>query len=204
MKKNIKKILSVVLVIAMVGVIFMGCDTKSVKSTAQKTSQDTKNAISAGANIIENQPAPTDLDYSLERYNIIRRAYWVNGQREKANSLQCEVEKPLGYIVLFSEAGAVVGNFIVDGKVSSLNSYLFPAQTDYDWSGDTVGTNALSSSSSVYTVENPGIDGAYGQNVTGIFFFTTDGKYIEWTGDFLYSDIPFEVDKPVLNYKEGK
>ena len=205
MKKNIKKILSVVLVIAMVGVIFMGCDTESVKSTAQKTSQDTKNAISAGANIIENQPAPTDLDYSLERYNIIRRAYWVNGQREKANSLQCEVEKPLGYIVLFSEAGAVVGNFIVDGKVSSLNSYLFPAQTDYDWSGDTVGNDyGASFSSSVYTVENPGIDGAYGQNVTGIFFFTTDGKYIEWTGDFLYSDIPFEVDKPVLNYKEGK
>lgn len=209
MKKNIKKILSAVLVIAMVGVIFMGCDTESVKSTAQKTSQDTKNAISAGANIIENQPAPTDLDYSLERYNVIRRAYWVNGQREKANSLQCEVEKPLGYIVLFSEAGAVVGNFIVDGKVSSLNSYLFPAQTDCDWSGDTVGSGdgnwtGASSSSSVYTVENPGIDGAYGQNVTGIFFFTTDGKYIEWTGDFLYSDIPFEVDKPVLNYKEGK
>jgi hypothetical protein len=206
MKKNIKKILSVVLVIAMVGVIFMGCDTKSVKSTAQKTSQDTKNAISAGANIIENQPAPTDLDYSLERYNVIRRAYWVNGQREKANSLQCKVEKPLGYIVLFSEAGAVVGNFIVDGKVSSLNSYLFPAQTDYDYSGNTVdGTwTSASSSSSVYSVENPGIDGTYGQNVTGIFFFTTDGKYIEWTGDFLYSDIPFEVDKPVLNYKEGK
>ena len=158
---------------------------------------------------LENQPAPTDLDYSLERYNVIRRAYWVNGQREKANSLQCEVEKPLGYIVLFSEAGAVVGNFIVDGKVSSLNSYLFPAQTDYDWSGDTVGSGdgtwtSASSSGSVYTVENPGIDGAYGQNVTGIFFFTTDGKYIEWTGDFLYSDIPFEVDKPVLNYKEGK
>lgn len=205
MKKNIKKILSVILVIAMVGVIFMGCDTASVKSTAQKTSQDTKNAISAGANIIENQPAPTDLDYSLERYNIIRRAYWVNGQREKANSLQCEVEKPLGYIVLFSEAGAVVGNFIVDGKVSSLNSYLFPAQTDYDCLGRTVGSDyGAYSSGSVYTVENPGIDGAYGQNVTGIFFFTTDGKYIEWTGDFLYSDIPFEVDKPVLNYKEGK
>lgn len=205
MKKNIKKILSVVLVITMVGVIFMGCDTESVKSTAQKTSQDTKNAISAGANIIENQPAPTDLDYSLERYNIIRRAYWVNGQREKANSLQCEVEKPLGYIVLFSEAGAVVGNFIVDGKVSSLNSYLFPAQTDYDCLGHTIGSDCGAySSGSVYTVENPGIDGAYGQNVTGIFFFTTDGKYIEWTGDFLYSDIPFEVDKPVLNYKEGK
>ena len=157
MKKNIKKIMSVVLVIAMVGVIFMGCDTESVKSTAQKTSQDTQNAISAGANIIENQPAPTDLDYSLERYNIIRRAYWVNGQREKANSLQCEVEKPLGYIVLFSEAGAVVGNFIVDGKVSSLNSYLFPAQTDYDWSGDTIGSgDGTWTSATVYGIDKSG------------------------------------------------
>lgn len=26
-----------------------------------------------------NQPTPTDIDYSLERYNLIRRAYWVNG-----------------------------------------------------------------------------------------------------------------------------
>ncbi len=207
--EKFKKILTVMLIVTMVCIIFIGCASKNVKSATQKTNEDTQNAISAGANIIENQPAPTDLNYSLERYNIIRRAYWVNGQREKANNLQCEVEKPLGYIVLFSEAGAVVGNFIVDGKVSSLNSYLFPAQIDCDWSGDTVGSgngvwSTASSSSSVYTVENPGIDGAYGQNVTGIFFFTTDGKYIEWTGDFLYSDIPFEVDKPVLNYKEGK
>lgn len=207
--EKFKKILTVMLIVTMVCIIFIGCASENVKSATQKTNEDTQNAISAGANIIENQPAPTDLNYSLERYNIIRRAYWVNGQREKANSLQCEVEKPLGYIVLFSGAGAVVGNFIVDGKVSSLNSYLFPAQTDCDWAGDTVGSgngawSTASSSSSVYTIENPGIDGAYGQNVTGIFFFTTDGKYIEWTGDFLYSDIPFEVDKPVLNYKEGK
>ena len=26
----------------------------------------------------------------------------------------------------------------------------------------------------------------------------TDGKYVEWTGDFLYSDIPFTVDDPIL------
>lgn len=36
MKNNIKKILSVALVIAMVGVTFMGCDTENEKSTAQK------------------------------------------------------------------------------------------------------------------------------------------------------------------------
>ena len=48
----------------------------------------------AANNLQSNQPTPTDLDYSLERYNLIRRAYWVNGQREKAIALPCEVSKP--------------------------------------------------------------------------------------------------------------
>ena len=28
--------------------------------------------------------------------------------------------------------------------------------------------------------------------------FTPDGKYIEWTGIYLYSDIPFEVTTPTI------
>lgn len=63
--------------------------------------QDTANTIRNANKLQENQPTPTDIDYSLERYNLMRRTYWVNGQREKANSLPCEIEKPLGYIVLF-------------------------------------------------------------------------------------------------------
>ena len=139
----------------------------------------------ANANSIqENQPTPDDLEYSLERYNLIRRAYWVNGQREKAISLPCEIERPLGYIVLFTEGGGVVGRYIVDGKVTSLNSYLTPDSTYYssdyrvDWLAD--------------------VDGSYGENDQGIFFFTPDGKYIEWTGTYLYSDIPFEVTTPTI------
>ena len=42
----------------------------------------------------------------------------------------------------------------------------------------------------------------YGENDNGIFFFTPDGKYVEWTGTYLYSDIPFEVNDPVINYTE--
>lgn len=140
----------------------------------------------ANANSIqENQPTPDDLEYSLERYNLIRRAYWVNGQREKAISLPCEIERPLGYIVLFTEGGGVVGRYIVDGKVTSLNSYLTPDSEYYengeyrnDWLAD--------------------VDGSYGENDQGIFFFTPDGKYIEWTGIYLYSDIPFEVITPTI------
>lgn len=139
------------------------------------------------ANILqENQPTPTDIDYSLERYNLIRRAYWVNGQREKANSLVCEIEKPLGYIVLFTEGGGVVGRYVVDGKVSSLNSFLTPDSEAY-------------ATGSTYTIDwVADIDGSYGENDQGIFFFTPDGKYIEWTGTYLYSDIPFEVDAPTI------
>ena len=174
----------------------VGCGEMS-ESTSSKLATNISSSTNSASKIIENQPAPTDLDYSLERYNLIKRAYWVNGQRERANSLICEVEKPLGYIVLLSNSGAIVGNFVVDGKVSSLGSYLFPAYIDQDYTGDTVGQSP-SYEGSIYSVEIPGIDGAYGSNITGVFFFTPDGKYIEWTGDFLYSDIPFEVDAPIL------
>lgn len=141
----------------------------------------------ANANSIqENQPTPDDLEYSLERYNLIRRAYWVNGQREKAISLPCEIERPLGYIVLFTEGGGVVGRYIVDGKVTSLNSYLTPDSEAYT-TGATRTINWLAD-----------VDGSYGENDQGIFFFTPDGKYIEWTGIYLYSDIPFEVTTPTI------
>lgn len=195
------KKVSILLVIAIcISLFFTGCLEET--ATNQKLSNNVSAATEAGAEIIQNQPAPTDLEYSLERYNLIRRAYWVNGQREKAINLPCNVNKPLGYIILFSKSGATIGRFVVDGKVSSLGSYLFPAYIDTDWNGDSAGNQNASCDGSVYTNELPGIDGAYGSNVSGIFFFTTDGKYIEWTGEFLYSDIPFEVSDPVLKVGE--
>lgn len=182
MKK--KFLVAILVVILCVGAIFTfaGC-----KESTINTKQDVQNTQSAVDGIVNNQPTPTDINYSLERYNLIRRAYWVNGQREKAMTLPCAVERPLGYIVLFSASGAVIGRFVVDGKVSSLNSFLTANMLqEYINQG------------SIKEIELPDIDGSYGQNVSGIFFFTTDGKYIEWTGDFLYSDIPFTVDDPIL------
>lgn len=197
MKKNLK-LLSIVLLVLFVTT---GCSLEE-SETNTKLNKNIKNSTSASSNIIEHQPAPTDLDYSLERYNLIKRAYWVNGMRDKARTLPSPIaDMPLGYIVLMSDSGAIVGKFVVDGKVSSLGSYLFPAYIDQDYTGDTPGSGARSQSG-VYSVEISGIDGAYGSNVEGIFFFTTDGKYIEWTGDYLYSDIPFEVNNPIVKIGE--
>lgn len=175
-----KKYICIVMVLCLVFAL-TACEASGGTYNDQRA---TKNI---GAKLAENQPTPTDIDYSLERYNLIKRTYWVNGQREKANALPCQIVKPLGYIVLFTESGSVVGSFVVDGKVSSLNSFLTPDSEEY---------------SSSYSEWLPDVDGSYGENDNGIFFFTTDGKYIEWTGTYLYSDIPFIVDDPILKVGE--
>jgi len=172
-----KKIIAIMLLLTMC--LMTACEYEMTDE--QKTEQ-------VARELKGNQATPTDIDYSLERYNLIRRAYWVNGQREKANTLICEIEKPLGYIALFTDNGAVVGRFIVDGKVSSLNSYLTPDTTEY-----------LNSDSAKWLAD---VDGSYGENDNGIFFFTPDGKYVEWTGTYLYSDIPFEIQDPILKVGE--
>ncbi len=167
-----KKTISIVLLVLATMLMMTGCDIPESDADRQRQV----------ANQLEkSQQTPTDIDYSLERYNLIRRAYWVNGQREKALSLECPVQKPLGYIVLLTDNGAILGNFIVDGKVTSLNSFLTP-DSEFVGSGKVLAD----------------VDGSYGENDAGIFFFTPDGKYLEWTGTYLYSDIPFEVEQPIL------
>lgn len=183
-----KKVIAVIMALVVV-MSFAACDIEESSGSAK----DQQNTMEIADKLQSNQPTPTDIDYSLERYNLIRRVYWVNGQREKATALPCEIEKPLGYIVLFTDNGAVVGSFIVDGKVSSLNSFLTPDSEYYElvYGG-------------TYTKNNDwlaDVDGSYGENDSGIFFFTPDGKYIEWTGTYLYSDIPFEVGTPIVTVK---
>ena len=181
MKRMSLLVLSVVLTVS----AFSGCSLrpKSVEdsvATRQITSQ-----------LQEIQPTPTDINFSLERYNLIRRAYWVNGQREKANSVPCGVPKPVGYILLLTNNGCIVGEFCVDGKVSSLNSYLTPDSMYYEYSAGQYSTI------NTWVAD---VDGSYGENDDGIFFFTPDGNYVEWSGTYLYSDIPFDVDDSVVSY----
>lgn len=187
MKKTATIIAASFVIIFLAVLIVSGCGSDG---TAYGSAQDTQNTQVAANTLQGNQPTPTDIKYSLERYNLIRRAYWVNGQREKADMLLCEVEKPLGYILLMTESGSVVGSYIVDGKVSSLNSFLTPDSEYYEivYGGE-------------FTKENhwlADVDGSYGNNDNGIFFFTPDGHYHEWNSVYHYSDVPFEIEVPVL------
>lgn len=170
-------------------VLFTGCDYVENAGT-----EDKQNTLNVGNKLANNQPTPTDIDYSLERYNLIKRAYWVNGMRDKAMALASPIaDMPLGYIVLLTESGSIVGKFTVDGKVSSLNSYLTPDSEYYEYQDGEYGN---------INRWLPDVDGSYGNNDNGIFFFTTDGKYVEWTGTYLYSDIPFKISDPIVKVGE--
>lgn len=182
MRKSLKVLLSVLFA----GSVLAGCEIEETSGEIdKKQTKEVANTLS------ENQPTPTDIEYSLERYNLIKRAYWVNGMRDKANSLPSPIaDMPLGYVVLFTESGDVIGQFTVDGKVTSLNSFLTPDSEYYEIDNNTTRVR-----------DNewlPDVDGSYGSNDIGIFFFTNDGKYIEWDSHYLYSDIPFNVDHTVL------
>ena len=185
-----KKSIILGIILTAIMLFLTGCSEETLQTSGTKA--DTNATKQIADSLSSRQPTPTDIEYSLERYNLIRRAYWVNGQREKANTVICLVEKPLGYIVLFA-GNTVVNSFIVDGKVSSLNSYLSPDSEYYEY--------VYGGCYREYNRWLADVDGSYGENDNGIFFFTPNGNYIEWTGEYLYSDIPFEVEKPTVRYE---
>ena len=82
MKKFSAMILAMLMVLSL-----CGCEMSEAEKAQQKIKEDNQKTQIAAGTLQDNQPTPTDIDYSLERYNLIRRAYWVNGQREKANAL---------------------------------------------------------------------------------------------------------------------
>ena len=76
---TMRKIVIIIgLVVSMVAVV--GCGAMNPGGTKG----DIGKTQSIGDELSINQPTPIDIDYSLERFNLIRRTYWVNGQGEKA------------------------------------------------------------------------------------------------------------------------
>ena len=147
--------------------------------------------IEAGNTLQDRQPTPTDIQYSIPRWLLMRRAYFLNGLRERAQALPCPIaDVPLAHVVLIDQ-GAVVGRYVIEGMVLSVNTYLTPDSEYYEVIYG--GTN------SKYNKWLPDIDGTYGENdPNAVFFFCPDGTYHETTLKYIYSDVPVEVADPVL------
>jgi hypothetical protein len=129
----------------------------------------------------KNQPPPR-VEWSLERENIIKRLKrWNNPNK-------------ISYIYTLADSGAVIGYYPIKGKVSSVNSKLTTtSQLLY--------ADASFEDSAGGVVESADIDGSYGSNGDAVFFYLTDGTYMEWNGKYFLSDRPVKLTiAPIMTY----
>ncbi|WLR90926.1 hypothetical protein [Shinella zoogloeoides] len=150
--------------------ILAGCEPAEPTSTQRNAAQVESNQ----QRLMSAIPNPR-LETSLERKNLVERLERINQQNMS------------GYIYLLSY-GNVVAEYPIRGKVTSLKSYLMAGDAPQKFSVG--GTTVLE------MVEQPDYDGAYGENTEGIFFFTADtNAYVEWHGDYLFSDQPLRLSQ---------
>jgi len=170
----------------LLSVLLMGCE--DIPAGPQGSYQKDAQSVEATQQRVQNSvPIPT-IRTSAERKNISARAQLFDN------------ENKITYIYLVN-FGKVMAFFTVKGKVSSLNSYLTPEDKLVNGNGQpcTEKYSMEGNFNPCYPVSAPDIDGAYGQNADGIFFFTTEGAYVEWKGDYMVSDQPLKlVQQPEL------
>lgn len=173
--------LAIVAGLILVGISLIGSGNK-VEAAKDNPFEKELNAVSANqTRMIAAIPIP-ELQNSSERANVSKRAQIFNN------------ENKISYIYLVSY-GKVMAFYTVKGKVSSLRSYMAPMEQLVDWRGrkcDSSWSNNCGGQSS-FVVSAPDIDGTYGENVEGIFFFTTEGAYVEWKGEYMMSDQPLKL-----------
>jgi len=200
-----RKILIGVLLAAMM--VFAGCQGEGGQS-GEKLAEDTGQDVSGATvgesyayeiaiteknqyGLVQKQP-PFVMENSLERANLIRRYQYLN-QPEN-----------LHHVYLMSNTGQVVAYKVAQGKVSSVNSKLTNDAQIVGSKQCIEETHQDDEASCFKAVESPQIDGSYGSNGDAIFFFTTDGEYVEWNGIYLVSEEPQSIQSAVVLTDEAE
>lgn len=159
-----------------------GCDRKADSSPSSIDSELHTTEVQQEAHL--KASPPPKLERSQERANLIERLKRFNS------------DSKVSYIYLVNY-GKVMAFYTVKGKVSSVNSVLTqPVQPVWKKGHQSVAG---------VTVSSPSLDGSYGSNGDAVFFFTTDGTYVEWCGDYMLCDKPLKLSTPpqmVIQSKE--
>lgn len=167
MKKRLLLLASVLVILAMVFPVVLTSCTETSQGLAQAYNQNNTQL----QKLETNEPAPS-ISYSNDRAEIAQRLTTWNDPNK------------IGYVYLI-DYGKVMAFYTIKGMVVSLNSYDTPMSAPLNQNND---------ESSI--VDLPDLDGTYGSNGGGIFFYTTSGVYVEWQGDYMLSDQPLQMTTP--------
>lgn len=160
--------------LALVGVMLAAC---TVGSTDSQT-QGQKVTETYAPRLTNAQPYPlSQMNDSAERANLRERLLRLNNPSK------------IGYLYELAQNGQVIGYYTIKGKPSSTGSQLTPTQNI---------SNCDSSSAACVVTDSMGDDGSYGPEEHGIFFFTTSGVLVEWSGMWQYSDAPLHLSQQPL------
>lgn len=175
------EIMSILLIFIIAFAVFgAGCLDQPIKPQEKTSAREAALTETNQARLLGTNPPPS-LDTSLERQNLIDRLELLNNQNK------------IFYVYLVSY-GKVMAEYTAKGKISSVNSKLTTQEQViktpyYDSVNGAAGNLGL-------VVESPDLDGSYGTNGDAVFFFTTEGAYVEWSGEYFVSDFPLSLSTP--------
>lgn len=133
--------------------------------------------------LVKSEPIPK-MESSLERENLIERYRTLNDENE------------VFHVYLMSH-GKVVSYFQAQGKVSSVNSKLTNPKQFVSCDKSDGGSVGDKHRDEDCIVPAPQLDGSYGTNGNAVFFFTPDGSYVEWNGEYVTSERPLSIQTPL-------
>lgn len=165
--------------IALVAVIFgvliaAGCNTanKGQKLAAKNYNSEQLQQQQALNEQIKTTPVEYPA-YSDERANINERNIRLNDPNK------------ITYVYGIALDGSVIFHDTAKGKVSGCDSQILPEEGPIRYRGNDL------------VVPQPEPDGSFGTNGNCIFYFTTQGAYREWEGNYFMSDQPITIRTPV-------
>ena len=173
-----KKTIVIGVVAILLVAMTMGCMEYGEEDYDDTTSGQEAKLTEENQNRLLTASPPPELSQSLERENLIRRLELLND------------EDKIFYVYLV-DYGKVMAEYVAKGKISSVNSKLTTQEQIVD---DPFGYRTSGIGGKV--VESPDLDGSYGTNGDAIFFFTAEGAYVEWAGNYILSDFPLSMTTP--------
>lgn len=104
----------------------------------------------------------------------------------------------IGYVLFMNSAGQPIYYLAVDGKCTSsgkrLTQDMGRSRIPYINGNGYFDPGLPANYTDFYeTIKGPGEDGAFGSSEDYIYCFSASGQYYQWSGDYLYSDQPFDL-----------